>query len=74
MPRRTVSREMKKMQDGGIIGREGARKNGSWIVKQPLRKDLRLQMRLAGRGLSPAYEKGLALGMRGKPADKPKII
>jgi ATP-dependent DNA helicase RecG len=34
MPRRTVSREMKKLQDGGVIEREGARKNGRWIVKE----------------------------------------
>jgi len=34
MPRRTVSREMKKMQEDGKIEREGARKNGRWIVKQ----------------------------------------
>ena len=33
IPRRTVSREMKKLQEDGKIKREGARKNGSWIVK-----------------------------------------
>jgi predicted HTH transcriptional regulator len=33
MPRRTVSREMKNLQDSGLIKREGARKNGRWIVK-----------------------------------------
>jgi ATP-dependent DNA helicase RecG len=34
LPRRTVSREMKKLQEDGVIGREGARKNGRWIVKR----------------------------------------
>jgi predicted transcriptional regulator len=34
MPRRTVSRELKKLQEAGLIEREGARKNGRWIVKQ----------------------------------------
>jgi ATP-dependent DNA helicase RecG len=33
IPRRTVSREMKKLQESGKIEREGARKNGCWIVK-----------------------------------------
>ena len=33
MPRRTVSREMKKLQESGKIEREGARKNGRWTVK-----------------------------------------
>ena len=33
IPRRTVSREMKKLQDSGIIEREGAKKNGRWIIK-----------------------------------------
>ena len=34
MPRRTISREMKKLQENGRIEREGARKNGQWIIKQ----------------------------------------
>jgi len=34
MPRRTVSREMKKLQENGRIEREGAKKTGRWIVKQ----------------------------------------
>jgi predicted HTH transcriptional regulator len=33
MPRRTVSREMKELQDCGKIERIGARKNGRWVVK-----------------------------------------
>jgi ATP-dependent DNA helicase RecG len=33
MPRRTVSREMKRLQDSGKIEREGARKNGRWIIR-----------------------------------------
>ena len=33
IPRRTVSREMKKLQDSGKVKREGARKNGRWVVK-----------------------------------------
>ncbi|MCL2634175.1 MAG: putative DNA binding domain-containing protein [Oscillospiraceae bacterium] len=33
MPRRTVSREVKKLQNNGLIEREGAKKNGKWIVK-----------------------------------------
>ena len=33
IPRRTISREMKKLQDNGIIEREGAKKNGRWIIK-----------------------------------------
>ena len=32
IPRRTVSREMKKLQENGYVEREGARKNGRWIV------------------------------------------
>jgi len=34
MSRRTVSREMKKLQEGGLIEREGSRKNGRWIVRE----------------------------------------
>jgi len=34
MPRRTVSREMKKLQEQGLIEREGAKKTGKWIVLQ----------------------------------------
>jgi ATP-dependent DNA helicase RecG len=33
IPRRTVSREMKKLQESGLIEREGARRYGRWIVK-----------------------------------------
>ena len=33
MPRRTVSREMKKLQESGKIERVGARKKGHWIIK-----------------------------------------
>jgi ATP-dependent DNA helicase RecG len=33
VPRRTVSREMKALQDCGKIERVGARKNGRWVVK-----------------------------------------
>ena len=33
IPRRTVSREMKKLQENGKIEREGAKKNGRWIIK-----------------------------------------
>ena len=32
IPRRTVSRDMKKLRESGKIEREGARKNGRWIV------------------------------------------
>jgi predicted HTH transcriptional regulator len=39
MPRRTVSREMKKLQDSGTIKREGARKKGHWIITPDNRKD-----------------------------------
>jgi len=34
MPRRTVSREMKKLQESGLVEREGAKKKGCWSVKQ----------------------------------------
>ena len=34
VPRRTVSREMKKLQEAGLVEREGARKKGRWVVKQ----------------------------------------
>jgi predicted HTH transcriptional regulator len=34
MPRRTVSREMKKLQETGRIERDGTRKKGRWIIKQ----------------------------------------
>jgi predicted HTH transcriptional regulator len=34
MPRRTVSREMKKLQEIGILEREGSRKNGRWLLKR----------------------------------------
>jgi len=30
---RTISRELKKYQDSGVLFREGARKNGHWIVR-----------------------------------------
>jgi predicted HTH transcriptional regulator len=33
IPRRTVSREMKKLQENKKIEREGTKKNGHWIVK-----------------------------------------
>ena len=33
IPRRTVSREMKKLRDIGIIERMGAKKNGYWSIK-----------------------------------------
>jgi DNA-binding Lrp family transcriptional regulator len=33
MPRRTVSREMKKLKDASAIKREDTRKNGRLIVK-----------------------------------------
>jgi ATP-dependent DNA helicase RecG len=36
MPRRTVSREMKGLQDCGKIERVGARKNGHWVVKKTM--------------------------------------
>ncbi|MDR2980835.1 MAG: Lrp/AsnC family transcriptional regulator, partial [Puniceicoccales bacterium] len=32
MPRRTVSRKIDRLRKGGIIEREGATKNGRWIV------------------------------------------
>lgn len=37
IPRRTVSREMKKLCESGEISREGARKNGRWAVKSAKR-------------------------------------
>ena len=33
IPRRTISREMKKLQESGKIERIGANKGGEWIVK-----------------------------------------
>ena len=33
IPRRTVSREIKRLRESGEISREGAKKNGRWVVK-----------------------------------------
>jgi predicted HTH transcriptional regulator len=30
---RSISRELRELQDAGLLWREGARKNGRWIVK-----------------------------------------
>ena len=32
---RSISRELREYQDAGLLRREGARKNGRWVVAQP---------------------------------------